>query len=338
MVAGTRRLGAQVVLVFAGDLAGDRGALDHLDPCSGQTGGLAGVVAEQFDAFDAQALEHGHGGVIAAAIGAKTELCIGIDGVQAFVLVAIGAHLGGNPGAAAFLVQVQQHAAALGLYRGQALAQLVAAIAFERTEQIAGQAGRVHAHRNHVGHIRLAHHDGHLVTLGDAAAEDHEFAPADLAQRHRGACNQFVVVAGRGLLQAFDRQQVGIAPGGQLLRQRQDHQRRQQQRQPGQLDGGLVQVGLAGLGLCQQRLRGRARAQPGQGRQRVMRDTGQRQAQAVATSIPQDGGTLGGDQQLMLLPGAGGKGGIAGRGGAVQGKHHQLAAIAGAQPYRPPGA
>jgi hypothetical protein len=68
---------------------------------------------------------------VAALVGTEAQLCIGIDGVQAVVLVAVGAHLGGDAGAAAFLVQVQQHAAAQFLQLAQAAPQLVAAVALE---------------------------------------------------------------------------------------------------------------------------------------------------------------------------------------------------------------
>ena len=47
------------------------------------------------------------------------------------MLVAVGAHLRGDAGAAAFLVQVQQHAAAELFELAQAAPQLVAAVALE---------------------------------------------------------------------------------------------------------------------------------------------------------------------------------------------------------------
>ncbi|MNV43034.1 hypothetical protein D3C71_1347370 [compost metagenome] len=159
------------------------------------------------------------------------------------MLVPVGAHLRGDAGAAAFLVQVQQHAAAQFLELAQAAPQLVAAVALERTEQIAGQARGMHANRHHGGQIRGAHDDRDLVTLGHPAAEHREFGHADLAQRHRRAGHQFIRV--RGLLGALaeiaqrDLRAVVEAAviGGQ---QHADH-RRQQQAEAGDFHRAVVQ-------------------------------------------------------------------------------------------------
>ncbi len=74
---------------------------------------------------------------------------VGIHGIEAIVLQLIRAQLVGEADATPFLRQIQQHAAALvvqALHRGL---QLLAAIAAQAAEQVAGEAGRMRTHRHH---------------------------------------------------------------------------------------------------------------------------------------------------------------------------------------------
>ena len=89
-----------------------------------------------------------HADAVVALVGLEAEPLVGLDGVEPLVLQLVGADLVGQADAAPFLVQVQQHAAALlgdPLHRR---VELRAAVAARRVEDVAGQAARVDAHQH----------------------------------------------------------------------------------------------------------------------------------------------------------------------------------------------
>ena len=88
--------------------------------------------------------------------------------------------------AAAFLVEIEQDAAAVPGHPLHGPAQLVAAIAFEAAEQIAGQAGRVEADRNRFRQIRPPDDDRHLVAQS-SPPEHHELGLGRAVERDRRA-------------------------------------------------------------------------------------------------------------------------------------------------------
>ena len=82
---------------------------------------------------------------VVAQVDRQAELEVGVDRVHPAVLQLVGAELVEQPDPAALLRQVQQHAAALALDLRQCRLELLAAVAAQRVEDIAGQALRVHA-------------------------------------------------------------------------------------------------------------------------------------------------------------------------------------------------
>ena len=89
---------------------------------------------------------------VVAQVGRQPEALVGFDRVQAVLLQAVGAQLVQQPDAAALLGEVQQHALALALDHRQGRFELLAAVAAQRVEHVAGEALRVHPHE----HVRPA--------------------------------------------------------------------------------------------------------------------------------------------------------------------------------------
>lgn len=79
-----------------------------------EAGGLGRVVAEQVDAVDAEVAEDCCGVGVVAGIDGQAELQVGVDGVEAqLVLQLVGGDFRGQSDAAAFVpAKVQQDAAA----------------------------------------------------------------------------------------------------------------------------------------------------------------------------------------------------------------------------------
>ena len=59
----------------------------------------------------------------------------------------------GEAVAASFLIEIEQHAAAAFRHGAHGVAQLVAAVAFEAAEQIAGEAGGMQPHGDRLGEV-----------------------------------------------------------------------------------------------------------------------------------------------------------------------------------------
>src|SRR5690606_27741631 len=133
--------------------------------------------------------------LVAAMVDIIAEFGIGIDGVEAAVLVSVGTHLRADTGAPSLLVEIEKHAAARGLHGGETIAQLVAAVALERAAQIAGDAGGMYANRDRARQIWIADDDGDLVLLGYPPAENHEMGVAQVSQRHARPDNHLEILA-----------------------------------------------------------------------------------------------------------------------------------------------
>jgi hypothetical protein len=94
-----------------------------------------------------------------AAVGLIAELEIGLDGVEALVLQLVGAELGHESDAAAFLLLVDQDAGALFDDAIHGELELLAAVAAQRAEDVAGQALGVDADQRRRG-VNVAMHEG----------------------------------------------------------------------------------------------------------------------------------------------------------------------------------
>ena len=107
-----------------------------------------------------------------ALVVLEAEAVVGLDGVEALVLQRVGAHLVGEPDAAALLVQVEQDARPLGrdlLERGM---ELRAAVALEAAEEVAGEAGGMQAAEHRLAPVRGADLDRVVLLAAVARAED----------------------------------------------------------------------------------------------------------------------------------------------------------------------
>src|SRR5439155_723808 len=106
---------------------------------------LARVVAEQTHRADAQLAQDLDTHSVIALIRFEAEPLVGLDRVEALVLELVRANLVREPDAAAFLIQIQQDAAA---FLGNPLhgrIELGAAVTADRVQSVAGQARRVDA-------------------------------------------------------------------------------------------------------------------------------------------------------------------------------------------------
>ena len=145
-VAHARLLGFEVALGerrCGRDFGGD--ALDDANACSSSAAIFSGLLVMRRTACTSSSLSAFAGKFEDAAVGLVAELEVGLDGVEALVLQLVGAELGHQADAAAFLLLVDQDA---GAFVGDALhreLELLAAVAAERAEDIAGEALRVDA-------------------------------------------------------------------------------------------------------------------------------------------------------------------------------------------------
>ena len=82
---------------------------------------------------------------VVAQVDRQAELEVRVDGVEALVLQVVGAQLVQQADPAALLGEVEQDAAALVLDHRERRLELLAAVAAQRVEDVAGQALGVHA-------------------------------------------------------------------------------------------------------------------------------------------------------------------------------------------------
>ena len=88
---------------------------------------------------------------VVAQVGGQAELEVRVDGVEPLLLQLVGAQLVQQADAAALLREVEQHAAALLLDHRERRLELLAAVAAQRVEDVAGEALGVHAHEHVLG-------------------------------------------------------------------------------------------------------------------------------------------------------------------------------------------
>ena len=98
---------------------------------------MSGLLVNSRTRREAELAQHLGGRQIDPLVGVEAELLVGVDRVEPGILQLVGAQLVDQPDAAAFLRQIEQHAAAGRGDRGDRAAQLVAAVAAQ-----AAPAGR----------------------------------------------------------------------------------------------------------------------------------------------------------------------------------------------------
>ena len=159
----------------------------HVEAGLAQRRNFARIVSHEPHRRKAELLQHFAREIEAALILAEAQKLIGVVGVEALFLQAIGADLVGEAVAASLLVEVEHDAAALLAHGPDRAAQLIAAIAFKAAEEVAGQAGGMDARQHRALGRRVADDDGDLVAEAVAAAENDELAGPRAIQRNLGA-------------------------------------------------------------------------------------------------------------------------------------------------------
>ena len=137
------RLEVACVFVRFGNDCGD--ALDHVNARIDEGVDLFGVVGHEADDGNLELFEDLSGELEEAAIGLVAELEICLNGVEALVLELVGAEFGHEADAAALLLLVEEDASAGAGYGAERELELLAAVAAERVEYVAGKALRVDA-------------------------------------------------------------------------------------------------------------------------------------------------------------------------------------------------
>src|SRR5579885_1933481 len=144
-------LDTQVAVVRRGRRSGRRNALGHANSRLLERLDLRRVVGDEPDFLHSKLFQNGARQLVGAKIRFKAELLIGFHRVRAPILKLIGPELVQQANAAAFLMFVNQQAAALFGDRFQRELQLGAAIAAQAVKDVAGQALRVNADQRRRG-------------------------------------------------------------------------------------------------------------------------------------------------------------------------------------------
>ena len=183
LMAGARRFRRQIAAIVGVDRGLERHAAGDLDTGLGEAVDLGRIVGEQHHPVAAEHLQHADRDAVVALVIVEAERGVGVHRVEAAVLKLVGAHLVGETDAAAFLREIEDDAAAGLLQPRQRKLELIAAIAAPRAEHVAGETGRMDAHRHRLGEVRLA--DDHRDrAVADSVAKHHEPRPHAGAERH----------------------------------------------------------------------------------------------------------------------------------------------------------
>ena len=147
---------------------------------------MSGLLVIRPHAREAEEVQHARGDAVEPLVGLEAQTLVGLEGVEALVLQAVGAQLVHQPDAAAFLREIEQHAAArLARWRAIGAAQLIAAIAFERAQKIAGEAFRMQRAPAPAGTPPgLADEDGIVFRPAVRRAEGDELGILGAFERH----------------------------------------------------------------------------------------------------------------------------------------------------------
>jgi hypothetical protein len=154
LVPRAQGLGEQVVAIELVGRDHVRNAARDLDPIALQLRDLVRVVGHQRDRLDVQAGEHVRRDFVVPLVVAEPQRAVRLDGVEAPVLQRVGAHLVAQPDAPALLAQVEEQASVHRAEPPQGHLELVAAVAAQGAQRVAGEAFGVEAR----GHFRRAHH------------------------------------------------------------------------------------------------------------------------------------------------------------------------------------
>ena len=128
---------------------------------------LARIVGDRPDRLEAEVEQDLRADAVLAQVGLEPELLVGLDRVGALVLQLVRLELVEQTDAAAFLIEIDDHAASLGGDHLHRLVELPAAVAAHRVEDVAGEALRVHADENVFAAGDVAVHERDVLVLVD---------------------------------------------------------------------------------------------------------------------------------------------------------------------------
>lgn len=106
---------------------------------------FGGVIGDQLHFADAEVVEDLGSEAVVALVGFKSEGFVGFDGIEASILEFIGTEFIDDADAATFLSDVEDDAGFFGFDHLEGGAELVATVATEGAEDVAGEAGTVDA-------------------------------------------------------------------------------------------------------------------------------------------------------------------------------------------------
>src|SRR3990170_1314262 len=165
----------------------------HLQAISLQSGAFLGIIGEEAYLLEAQVHQYLHADAVIAPVGGKAERLVGLHRVQPQVLLeGVGAYLVTEADAAALLAHVDEHPATLGGDAVEGKLDLVATVAAQRVEDVAGDALGVNAHQDGFRRRDVTHHQGGVlvgVNVG-AVGEEAELTAASGHSRLGDAVNQ----------------------------------------------------------------------------------------------------------------------------------------------------
>ena len=162
--------GLEIFFVVRVDLGGDGDLFDDFKAVAIESNHFFGVVGEEADFSEAEVGKDLGSDAVFAEVRVVAEFEVGVDGIVALFLEFIGVDFSGETDAAAFLAHVEEDAFAGVGDSFHGLAQLAAAVATLRAEDIAGKAFAVDADEGGLAVGEVAAGEGKVVSAVDRGA------------------------------------------------------------------------------------------------------------------------------------------------------------------------
>src|SRR5207248_11444333 len=136
----------EIFCVMRVGFGSNRHLLDHLNAVTLETHNLLRIICQESELADTKIVKNLRAESVIAEIGRETELRIGLDGIESFLLQFVSVNFCREADAAPFLPHIKEHAISFRGDLAERGVKLVPAIASSRTEDVAGQTFAVHAH------------------------------------------------------------------------------------------------------------------------------------------------------------------------------------------------
>src|SRR5688572_4032578 len=149
----------------------DRKPLTYRQSVARQARELPWIVAEQTRRLHPEMAQHAERGAIIPAVRGEAEPLVRLNSIDALVLQGVGANLVRQPDAAPFLIEIEEYAAPVLDDLIHRRVQLRAAIAAGGMEEVARQAGRVHAREHVLSVADVPADERHMRFCGENALE-----------------------------------------------------------------------------------------------------------------------------------------------------------------------